>query len=570
MLESSTALTRRRFLALFASAAGVAVAACAPTSPPAPTAVPAKPAEGQAKPAAPAAPAAPAPAAPAAPAAKPAEAVKPAAPAAAPAASGGQLVVALQQGWASADPARSTAVTDWAVVQALYNGLLRYKPGGFDLEPSLAESWDVSADGKEYVFKLRRGVEFHKGFGELTADDVKFSIDRHDDPAVKSLIKAELWMVDKVEVVDKYTVKFSLKVPYGAFLSSIALGRPHVGAIISKAAAEKLGNDTYTEHPIGTGPFVFDNAVPNQHMIFTRNDKYYEGPAKVDSLKFLNMPDETTVGLAVEKGEVHLGDIRDADIHEKYKDTPRTSVLIGDRFNVVYLMLNTRLKPLDDPRVRQALAKAVNSPEIIQGVFAGIATLATAGVLHPKMLGFDESIKPLEYDPDKARSELAAAGAANLTLNAVTYTGSEWTTVLALMQQQLAKAGVNFKFEQLERATLNQRRAAPENQSVLISVTTGPDPDRMMSYLHSSQLPPSGNNFSWYAGADALIDQSRQEAEQQKRAALVGQVQRKFAEDMPVIPMYYNKSMVILSKNVQGYTMDSFGGHFLQPVSIRA
>jgi dipeptide transport system substrate-binding protein len=313
---------------------------------------------------------------------------------------------------------------------------------------------------------------------------------------------------------------------------------------------------------------VFESQVPNQSITFTANPSYHEGPPKVGSVKMLNMPDETTLGLAIEKGEVHIGNLRSTDMYQKYKDTPTSQALVMDRFNLVCMMLNTRLKPLDNVEVRKALALAVNAPELVEGIFSDSAEVASPGLIHPKMLGYTSSIKPLTPDSEKAKSMLAAAGASNLSLGTVTYTGSEWTTVLALLQQQFARSGVNLKFEQLERATLNQRRAAPETQSVLISFTTGPDPDRMMSYLHGSQLPPDGINYSWYNGADAQIDQSRQEADQAKRARAVEAVQAKFAADTPAIPLYYNKNMVILSKKIKGYEVDPFGGHWLYLVSF--
>jgi peptide/nickel transport system substrate-binding protein len=306
--SQASVVSRRRFLVVFAAgAAGAVVAACAPSPPaPTPTQKPAAPAPAPAAPAAkPAAP----PAAPAAaPAASPAAAAKPTGAAAPAPAPSGELVVALQT-YRTIDPATTTSIGDWVKMQALFNGLLRYKPGTVELEPDLAESWDISTDGKEYVFKLKKGIEFHKGFGEFTAEDVKFSIDRQRDPALKAVTASDLWMVDRVDVVDKYTAKFVLKNPFSPFLGAIAFGRPHIGVIVSKAAAEKLGNENYAQHPIGTGPFVYDSEVPQQSTSFVRFDQYHGEKAKVARLKLLNMGDETTSGLAVEKGYVQIANV---------------------------------------------------------------------------------------------------------------------------------------------------------------------------------------------------------------------------------------------------------------------
>ncbi|MFI5270106.1 MAG: ABC transporter substrate-binding protein, partial [Chloroflexota bacterium] len=229
-----------------------------------------------------------------------------------------KLVVALQNGGLTNDPARQAAVEDWALIQQVYNGLVRYKPGGYELQGDLAESWQKSADGKQYTFKLRQGVEFHGGFGEMTSEDVKFSFDRNQDSKLKSVNKGFLTPIDHIDAPDKYTVVFSLKKPYAPFLSLIALGRPTVGAIVSKKVADKYGNENYTDHPIGTGPFVFESEVPNQSRTLSRNDSYYEGPAYTKSLELRTVADQTTMGLAVEKGEVHLGQAR-SDTLSKYK-----------------------------------------------------------------------------------------------------------------------------------------------------------------------------------------------------------------------------------------------------------
>jgi peptide/nickel transport system substrate-binding protein len=148
-----------------------------------------------------------------------------------------------------------------------------------------------------------------------------------------------------------------------------------VGAIVSKAAADKLGNANYSEHPIGTGPFVFESAVPNQSISLSRNDRCYEGPPFAKAMQMLNTPDQTTLGLAMEKGEVHIGNARGADRLTKYKDSPRAVLHhAGTNYDLVGINVNTRKPPFDNRTVRQVLAMAMNQPELVEGSLAGFGT----------------------------------------------------------------------------------------------------------------------------------------------------------------------------------------------------
>jgi peptide/nickel transport system substrate-binding protein len=358
-------------------------------------------------------------------------------------------------------------------------------------------------------------------------------------------------------------VRFGLKQPYAPFLSAIALGRPMVGAIVSKAAADKLGNANYSEHPIGTGPFVFESRVPNQSISLSRNDRYYEGPPYAKAVRMLNMPDQTTLGLAIEKGEVHIGNARGADTFTKYKDNTRAVLHAGTNYNLVGINVNTRKPPFDKREVRQALAMAVNENELVEGSLAGFGTLCNLGLMVPGVLGYDDSIPVPSYDPDKARSMLAAAGVSNLKVTWPVYTGSDWTTTGALLKEELRAAGVDASIPQLERGALTQSRVDPSADGTVISLTTGADPDAMMRYFTTAQLPP-GLNYSWYTGADAQVDASEAALTQDERVAALKKVQQQFAADVPFLPMYHQQATVLTALNFHNFQLDPLGGYWLQ------
>lgn len=480
----------------------------------------------------------------------------------------GAIVAGATSGGLSYDPAKTTAIEDWARIQNIYNGLIRFKAGGFEVEGDLAEKWEVSTDGTEYTFNLRKGVKFHKGFGELTAEDVKFSLERQLDPELKALTATYLEDLDRVDVVDDYTAKLVLKRNSVPFLSNIIFGRPMTGAIISKAAADELGNDNYTEHPIGTGPFIFESEVPNQSVKMVRNDEYREGPANPSSFEIRTIADEATLSLAIEKGEVHFGNISGADTILKYQDGTKAQLFVGDRMNIAGLLLNNTVEPFNDARVRRALAYAVNTQELVDGALGGFGLRAGPGYIHPKMAVHDESLKPIDYDPERAKKELADLGITDLTIECVTYTGSSWSTVGALLQQQFAAAGVNFKLQQLERGVLTRRRGDKSNPASIVSFTRNPEPDSFVSLFDSSQFPPGGLNYCWYSGIDDLLQQEREELDEAKRAEIFKQIQRKLAEDLPMIPIWHSQGVTLGSLGVKGFVPDSYGGYWIHGVTL--
>lgn len=343
---------------------------------------------------------------------------------------------------------------------------------------------------------------------------------------------------------------------------------PPPSAIVSKAAADELGNDNYTEHPIGTGPFVYESEIPNQSVTLARNDQYHEGPAKASGLEIRTIADEATLGLAIEKGEVHLANISSADSILKYKDNEKAQLFVGDRMNIAGLLLNTTLKPFDDVNVRRALSYAVNTQELVDGAYAGYALRPSPGYVHPKMFGYDDTLKPIEYDPERTKKELTDLGISNLTIECVTYSGSSWSTVGALLQQQFSAAGVDFKLTQLERGVLTKRREAPDQPSCIISFTTTPEPDDILSAFGSDQLPPGGLNTSRYTGIDDLLDQEAVEQDTTKRAEILKRIQQKLAQDLPMIPFWHQQGVVLGARSVTGFTPDALGGFWVHNVSL--
>jgi peptide/nickel transport system substrate-binding protein len=471
-----------------------------------------------------------------------------------------ELVVRVNLEGFSLDPARTTAGEDWTVMQQIYNALLRFKPGTFELEPDLATDWEVSPDGKEWTFQLREGVQFHRGFGELTAEDVKFSLERLKDPEI-SVYVSEVDVIDRVEVLSDYRLRISLKAAAPDFLYKVSTLRPFTGYVVSKKAVEEYGDD-FGNNPIGTGPFMLKTKIPRDRWVLEPNPDYFEGPPKLSKVTVLVMPDEPTVALAVEAGEVHIAEAQSNETRMAYLDHPDVDIVPVNRIFGCWLVLNELVEPLDDVRVRRAIAYAIDYEEIVNELHGGFAIVPGAGMLHPGMFGYDPEVnQPMQHDIDEAKRLLAEAGYADgLKLTAVSYTTSIYRQLGELMQAQVREAGIDLEVQNLERATLVEARFKETTPAVFFASTDAPDPNPWLLFEHSDNIPPDGFDMARYSGMDDLISRATTEVDPETRKDLLREFQAKHSEDLPFIPLYHPQVTFLVHKSVKGYVPEAVGG----------
>lgn len=261
----------------------------------------------------------------------------------------------------SLDPHFATIGSDMSILNAIYNGLVRFPKGTIDLErmePSLAERWEKSADLLNWTFYLRKNVKWHKDFGELTAEDVKFSIEKVMDPKGGSPFRSQFANVSEVKILDKYTVQLILKGPDPFLLLRVMDYQG--GIVVSKKAVEKFGKD-FKINPVGTGPFMFVEYRPRERVILKRNDDYFRGKPILERVEYIFMPEINSRLLAFQKGELEC--LRFAD---QYIPVLKSMGAIIDlpwpgEYNAYFF--NTTKKPFDDIRVRRALSLPWHQPE---------------------------------------------------------------------------------------------------------------------------------------------------------------------------------------------------------------
>ena len=441
------------------------------------------------------------------------------------------------------DPHRATTTPDKPITGWLFNGLVRFKPGSDDigaLEPDLAESWESNADGTEWTFKLRSGVKFHHGYGELTADDVGFPLNRRADPD-SSAFSSDYRAIDKIEAIDPMTVKISLSQPIPSLLGLVA--NYHGGNIVSKKAAEERGADFATQ-PIGTGPFMVQDYVPQERVTFVANPDYFRGVPKLDGIEYRYIPSDSSRDLALKSGELDVSYGRqDQEWIDAIDQTEGLVVDIMRPAELQQFHLNTKSPPLDNIEVRRAVATALNRPEYIQ--FIGASLAQPAGSIIPAgNLGWDGST-PIygEGDAEAARKMLADAGFPDgIQLKMVQTSLPNMLSVAQVAQAQLANAGIDLQLDVVDHQTFHAQIREDRSQVVYYSAARFPVADVFLTqFFHSASIvgtPTAAINFSHCDVSDAEIVEARAETDADKQKELWAAAQKKIIEQICAVPLY--------------------------------
>jgi ABC-type transport system substrate-binding protein len=466
---------------------------------------------------------------------------------------GGVLVFGRSGDSVSLDPGRETDGESFYATTAVYDTLVEFIPGQTAVKPALAESWEVSDDGLEYIFHLREGVKFHDGT-PFNADAVVFSFERQfkEDHPYFDLGPWKYWgymdmsnIVDEVVAVDDYTVRFELKKVEAPFIANLAMD---FASIVSPTAVEKFGEE-FMNNPVGTGAFKFVSWTKDSDIVFERNEDYWDGPVYLDRLILKVIPDATSRWLALQKGEVDLIDFPSTEDIPAMKEASDIQVIQQPGLNVGYLALNTEKKPFDNKLVRQAMNYAIDQDEIIEGVY-GEAGQTAKNPIPPGMWSYNDDIEPYGYDPEKAEELLAEAGYADgfeMELWAMPVArpyNPNARKVAEIMQAQLRKVGITAEIVSYEWGTYLDKTDSGEHQSAMLGWTgDNGDPDNFLWVLLSepAAIPPAGNIALWKnAEFTDLCRQAKEISDQETRDELYREAQEVFHEEAPWVPIAHS------------------------------
>ncbi|NJM33593.1 MAG: polyamine ABC transporter substrate-binding protein [Rhodomicrobium sp.] len=452
------------------------------------------------------------------------------------------------------DPHLSPAYSDKQIFQLLFNGLVRIRPGTADIrhiEPDLAESWTSSGDGKVWTFKLRKGVQCHYGYGELTAEDVVYSLQRAAEPK-RSSFSANFTVFEKIEAVDPYTVRIRLKNAVPSLLGLLI--NYHGGNIVCKKAAEEMG-ETFQRKPVGTGPFMFSEYRAQQFTRLIAHKDYFRGRPKLDSVTVRYIPSDASRDLAFQAREIDIVyGKQDETWLERMKRLPDTVAVAMEPAELTNIYLNVTAPPLDDIRTRQAFAHAIDRAAIHK--LRGLNTNRLPRSVVPiGNLGFDDATPLLDYDPEKAKAQLAEAGHKDgVTLKAIQSTLQTIMSTLEAAQAQLKRADIDLVIEPVDHATYHSQIRKDLSPVVLYQAARFPVADVYLTqFFHSRSAvgtPAGVTNFSHCNAADAEIDQARAETDPDKRKALWAEAQRKIIEAVCAVPVIENLQLWAYSADV--------------------
>ncbi len=488
---------------------------------------------------------------------------------------GGAMTVTYKDDVSTLDPAIGYDWQNWSMIKSLFSRLMDYKPGTTELTPDLAESYDISADGLTYTFKLRHGVKFHNG-REMTADDVAYSYNRTVDPKTQSpgagffksiagfddLTGGKATSMSGIKVIDPYTISFTLAKPDATFLQVVAL---NFSGVVAKEDVDKWGAD-YGHHPDGTGAYYLDSWNLGQELVFKRNADYYTpGVPYLDEIDFKIGAEPLTALLQLQKGEVDvLGDgIPPAKFLEVMNDPEQKKLVVqAPQLETSYVTIKTTIKPFDDLRVRQAINMAINKDRIVK-IINGRADIANQP-LPPGMPGFDKDYKGYSYDPDKAKALLADAkydGSQSFDL--YVYNTDPNPRIAQAIQQDLAAVGMTVAIKSLDQANVIAAGGEPDQAPLVWSGGMGwiadfPDPsDFYGPILGCAGAVKGGWNWSLYCNKDIEAMANKADAmvapdQAQARADLWKQIFNKIQDDAAWAPVFNEERYTMHTARIAG------------------
>ncbi|QGU94184.1 ABC transporter substrate-binding protein [Clostridium bovifaecis] len=456
------------------------------------------------------------------------------------------------------------------IIVNVFDGLLKYKKDSTELEPALATEWEISKDGKEYTFKLRQGVKFHDGT-DFNAEAVKFSIDRQLPPSrTDDMPYASFTFgpVDKVEVVDTYTVKVTLKEPYTPFLSNLAMAL--AAPIVSPTAVKKYG-DKFIENPVGTGAFKFVKWDKGQSVTLEKNNEYWGEKAKVDKVVFQFTKENSVRATQLMTGAVDIIDGVDAsNVAEIEKSGAK--MFLEQGMNINYMAFNTSRAPFNDPKLREAISYAIDRNELVKFLYQGYAEIANSQM--PSFIpGFNDKVKPYEYNPEKAKAMLKELGKENLEIKIIAYSNPRPYNAVGpklaeSIQAYLLKVGIKSKIDVYQWTEYKEKAAQGEGDIMFYGWNgDNGDADNFLSLLDSNEIA-STLNVAKYKNeqVDKLLKDARKIPNGPEREKTYKDIQDILAKDAPWLPISSAKSMAAYSAKVKGFIYHPTGVVFLNQV----
>lgn len=461
-------------------------------------------------------------------------------------------------------------------------GLVRFRSGTFEIEPALAESYQVSDDGLTYLFELREGVLFHDGT-PLDAEAAVFSFQRQmdrDHPGHLPGANFQYWNylyqeVEEVAAAGPMTVEFRLREPNASLLHSLAIFPAY---LVSPASFDRYGADV-ARHPVGTGPYRFVQWLPNEAIVLERNPDYWDGPADFERLMFKVVPDNTVRVLELRSGQVHgLDGVQPAELPLLEGDD-RFTIHRSAGMNVGYLAFSGFAERFAEPEVRLALAMAINRETLAEVALDGTGRVAHYP-LPPGFLGVPDEVDGIPFDPDGAREILdrySERWREPLRLHVMTAPRSYFpdsVRAASLIRRDLEQVGLRVDIVARDfKSHLDTLRGGEYELGLLGWIGDNGDPDNFLSIFFGSWAAEKGaaSNVSFYKNPemDELLIQGRRQTDTDERQRIYEQVLGIWRRDLPIVPLVHGENIVVMRSETASFQLQQTGTLHLGDVRWR-
>lgn len=480
------------------------------------------------------------------------------------------------------DPHFAAATQDRAVVDMVFNGLVRYAPGDItEFQPDLAESWAVSDDGLTWTFELREGVMCHPWNGndgyELTSEDVVYSLEKAANPDRSAYAGEYAGMT--FEAAGPYTVEIGLEQPVSEALLLPKVADYSGGFVVCQQAVEDLGLEGFANQPVGTGPFMFEDFVPQQRTELVANEDYFRGAPQLSGVTVRYIPSVSSREAGLDTGEL---DVIEGPPEQPWVESMRNrgigEVMVFGPGETATLHFNTSTPPLEQLDVRRALARCIDRSEVRATVGEAVTNPLYSPV--PPLLSGGMTREQVEdagllypVDRDAAMQALQDAGAGDFGTQIVISERASYLAPMQNLQAQLTQCGVDLELRTVDHSTMHTLIREDTNQIVLY-IAWRPNADVFLTrFYHSDSIVVTGDspdtNFSHLGGTDvngdgetesidALIEEARAELDADAQAQLWQEAQTEILDLAVAYPLYIKSLVFATSETVDfGYDVES-------------
>lgn len=461
-----------------------------------------------------------------------------------------ELVIAQNQDNQLLDPHLMQVSVDRAIWFSVYNGLLRFDSTMMQPTPDLAERWEM-IDPVTYRFYLRPGVRFHSG-RPFDADDVIYNFNRVWEIGPRGRIAGYLFDVDRIEKVDSMTVDIILKAPSAVFINYLPFA-----VMVDRETIDQI--DT---HPIGTGPYVFERRVVNDHILLSKNTDFWDDitPRRPDTLRLIPVTEEQTRIAMLQSGQVDLAGWLSPILSRTLQNAPNITLHVPEVSASYYvIMMNTQTEPFNDVRVRQAVALAVDQSVFQRNANFGVGE-ASCNPLPSTHWAYDPSVACPDRDPQRAKQLLAEAGYPNgLHITGKFFANDYMRRASQILQQQLAEAGITMDIVMQDFAVwVEEVYVRREFTLGMTQLTREPDPDGLMQSVFRQG---GGNNPMQYYNPDVerWFDLGKQTSDPAERKEYYNNIVRTVIEEAPIVKLHTNDIIWAAGPRVGGVAIHPNG-----------